>query len=556
MRGLTLPLILLSALTFLVGLGRGPISDADEAFYAESAREMVASGDLLTPHYNFEPRFQKPVLYYWLTAATFAVTGPGEAAARFWAALSAIGLVLITAACARRWFDDGVALLAGAIVATTFGYYSVGRMALPDLPLTFFITLAIWAGWLVTLEQDRFHARWVMLAGAALGLAFLTKGPVGVIIPVLVVVPVALIERRSLNVGVRDVLVALVVFAAIGLPWYGAMWLRHGTPYLEGFFLGDNLERFATDRFNERRAWWYYVPVLMGGMLPWTPLALHLERTGGWRFLTRRRDIGTLELRLLLWAALPLLFYALSVGQQPRYILPVLPPLAILLAVSVLERTRDWRSLDGARVFVRRSPTVALGGVLAGLLLIVLALLLWRAWPLLIHVHDVYTMAAAITIGLAGAGVAGVGLSGGWRQTPIALTLAAAVTFPALQFGALSASGQGPVEQAARIVTASRTAGELIGTHQVFVRNLVFYTHERTVDLITDEQLASFLNQDAPVIAVARADAIARFEQTTGRSLKHLAEIPYFNEAGIRLRTLIWPDPEHDIERVLVVTNR
>jgi len=554
-RGLTLPLVLLAALTFLVGLGRGPLTDADESFYAESAREMVESGDIVTPYFNYEPRFQKPILYYWLTAATYAVTGPGEAPARLWAALAGLGLVLVTAACARRWFDEGIALLAGAITATSFGYFALARMALPDLPLTFFITLAIWAGWVATLEQERQHTRWVLLSAAAMALAFLTKGPVGVLIPVLVVAPVVLMERRSLNLGGRDVLLGLLIFAVVALPWYVVMWMRHGTPYLEGFFLGDNLERFATDRFNDPRPWWFYLPVLLGGLLPWAPLTL-VWLGPFWRFLTRRQDIGTLDLRLLLWALLPLLFYSLSVGKQPRYILPVLPPLAILLAASLLERTRDWRSLDGARVFVRRSPTVALGGVLAGGLLVALAALLWRAAPLLINVHEVYTVAAALTAGLAGVAVIAVGLSSRWRRTPAALTLAAAVTFPALQYGALSASGEGTVEQVARVVAAARTGQEPVGTHQVFVRNLVFYARVPTVDLVTDEQFAAFLGQQTRVIAVATADAVARVERASGHPVTRLAEFPYFNEAGIRLRTLLWPDPASDIDRVLVVTNR
>src|SRR5918993_3370300 len=128
---ITLPLLLLAALTFFTGLGRGAITDSDEAFYAESAREMVASGDWLTPHYNYEPRFQKPVLYYWLTSATYLVTGPSELGARLWAAIAGLGLVLVTAAAGRRWYDETTGLLAGAIVATSFGYFSIGRMALP-----------------------------------------------------------------------------------------------------------------------------------------------------------------------------------------------------------------------------------------------------------------------------------------------------------------------------------------------------------------------------------------------------------------------------------------
>ena len=102
---ITVPLLLLAALTFFAGLGRGAITDSDEAFYAESAREMVASGDWITPYYNYEPRFQKPVLYYWLTRPPICA-GPTEFGARLWAAMAGLGLVLVTAACGRRWYDE------------------------------------------------------------------------------------------------------------------------------------------------------------------------------------------------------------------------------------------------------------------------------------------------------------------------------------------------------------------------------------------------------------------------------------------------------------------
>jgi 4-amino-4-deoxy-L-arabinose transferase-like glycosyltransferase len=555
-RGLTLPLLLLASLTFLVGLGRGAITDADEAFYAEAAREMVESGDLITPFYNYEPRFQKPILYYWLTAATYGATGgPSEAGARLWAALSGLGLVLVTAACARRWLDDGVALLAGAIVATSFGYFSIGRMALPDLPLTLFITAAIWAGWVAMLERGRHQRRWVLLSAVALALGFLTKGPVGVVIPVLVLVPVVLMERRTLNLRLSDLVAGAIAFAVLALPWYAVMWVRHGDPYLEGFFLGDNLERFATARFNDPRPWWFYLPVVLGGLLPWTPLMLVWVHPV-WRFLTRRKDIGTIDLRLVLWAILPLVFYSLSVGKQPRYVLPVLPPLAILLAASILERTRDWRSLDGARVRLRRPLAVTMGAVGAGGLLVVLAVLLWRAQTLLINVAPSFTMAAAVVIALAGLAVVVVGVSGAWRQTPAVLALAAAVTFPALQYGALSGTGEDTVQQVARAVASARTAHEEVGTYDVFVRNLVFYTRFRTMDLIGDDQLSAFLASPNRVLVVAPAEAVDRMERDLKIPLRRLAEFPYFNEAGIRLRTLLQPDLSRDITRVVLISNR
>jgi 4-amino-4-deoxy-L-arabinose transferase-like glycosyltransferase len=554
-RGLTLPLVLLAALAFLVGSGRGAITDSDEAFYAEAAREMVASGDWITPTFNGEPRFQKPILYYWLTAGTYLVTGPTEAAARLWAGLSGVGLVLLTAACARRWFDDGTALLAGAIVATSFGYYSIGRLALPDLPLTFCITLAIWAALVAILDQRQNARPWVLLSAFALALGFLMKGPVGLIIPALVVVPVALVERRSLNLRLADLLLGVLLFAVVALPWYTVMYARHGSAYLESFFVGDNLERFATDRFNDPRAWWFYLPVVLGGLLPWTPFALTWARPVR-DFLLRRRDIGTLELRLLLWAVLPLVFYSFSVGKQPRYILPVLPPLAMLLAASIIERTRDWRSLDGARVRPRRPLSMTLGTIGSGGLLLVLGVLVWRAKPLLIHVAPILTSVSAIVIAVAGLSVLVVGLSAQWRMVPAVLAVAAAVSFPALQFGAISGSGDDTVQQVARQVVAAREGSEPVATFLVFVRNLGFYTHVPTFDLINHDQFTDFMKQPERVIVVAPAAAVDRLENERHVAVRRLAEVRYFNTAALRVRTLLSPDPERDITSVVVVTNK
>jgi 4-amino-4-deoxy-L-arabinose transferase-like glycosyltransferase len=236
---------------------------------------MVASGDWITPYYNYEPRFQKPILYYWLTSATYFVTGASETGARLWAALAGVGLVLVTAAAGRRWYDETTGILAGAIVATNFGYFSIGRMALPDLPLTFCITMAIWAALVSTLEQERNPRKFVILAALGLGLGFLVKGPVGVIIPLIVIVPVLMIERRSIGLNPADIVLGFIVFIAVAMPWYLVMWMRHGNEYLRGFFVGDNFERFATDRFNDPRPWWFYLPVVAGGLLPWPPRRRH-----------------------------------------------------------------------------------------------------------------------------------------------------------------------------------------------------------------------------------------------------------------------------------------
>lgn len=546
---------MLAAITFFVGLGRGAITDADEAFYAESAREMVASGDWITPHYNYEPRLQKPVLFYWLAAATYAVAGEGEMAARLWAAMAGLGLVLVTAACGRRWYDESTGLLAGAMVATSFGYFSIGRMALPDLPLAFFTTLAIWAGLVAMLEEERRPRKWVVFAAIGLALGLLTKGPVGFIIPALVVFPIFLIERRRLALSPGDLAMGLVVLAAVAAPWYLVMWMRHGTEYLQGFFLGDNLERFATSRFNDPRPWWFYVPVLAGGLLPWTPLTL--VWAGPFvQFLRRRRDVSAIDVRLLLWAALPLAFYTLSVGKQPRYILPVLPPLAILLASSIVERTQEWRGLDGTRSRPPRAVTVVAGSLLCGLFLLLMGGLLFRLQPLLINVAPLYTQGAAVVIAACGLLVIATTVSRGWRLAPVAVAAAGALTFVSLQFGGLSSGGDDTVKQMAQLVQRARTGSEEVGTYGVFVRNLVFYTGVKTTDVITDEQAQQFLAQPGRALIVAPAGALDRLERERGVKVTRIAELPYFNEAGVRMRTLLWPDPQRDLTRVVLAANR
>ena len=121
----------------MLGLGRQAITDADEAYYAEAAREMVASGDWLTPHFNFVDRWQKPVLYYWAAAATFVAAGTSEWGARGFSAMSGLALVLLTYRIGRRLLTRDAAWIGAAITATCYGYFAMARLALPDLPLAF-----------------------------------------------------------------------------------------------------------------------------------------------------------------------------------------------------------------------------------------------------------------------------------------------------------------------------------------------------------------------------------------------------------------------------------
>lgn len=539
MRRPALALILVACLSFFLGLGYPAISDSDEGFYAEAAREMVDSGDWLTPRFNYQDRWQKPVLYYWLTAAAYLVVGPTEWAARWWSAFSGLGLVLLTWAAARRMLArDEAAWLAGAIVATCYGYFAMARFALPDLPLTFCITLAIWAG---------FEKRWGLL-GVAAGLGFLMKGPVALVVPGLVLVPIWWRERDVAPVRVRGLLIAALVGAAIGLPWYGAMTLEHGVPYLQSFFIGDNLERFATDRFNEPRALWFYVPIVVGGMFPWSIYFVTLPWRSVVAVARRQRRLTGVEWRLLAWAFLPLLFFTVSIGKQPRYILPVLPPLAILLARSIADRARRDRRTPTSGLVGATWVTAAVYGVLA--------VLLYRAQALFVSAHWVATFAAIALILGAGVSLAWVSATERWRLLPAAATASALTVLLSVQFGALAGIRPEPVEQMAALVSAHRSHDMPVGTYQVFVRNLGFYLRSAQRDLYDESVALDFLRSEEPVLLVVRAIDLPRLESISGLTTRRLGQVRYLNTSNIRLRALLAPIPAQDVETVLLVSNR
>jgi 4-amino-4-deoxy-L-arabinose transferase-like glycosyltransferase len=532
-----LPLLLIALLTFFVGLGRQAITDSDEAFYAEAAREMVETGDWLTPHFNYADRWQKPVLYYWLTAAAYLITGPTEFGARLWSALSGVGLVLLTFwAAVRITRRVDAAWLAGAITATCYGYFAMARAALPDLPLTFFITLGIWTA----LER-----RWA-LAGFAAGLGFLMKGPVALVIPGLVLLQIWWREGTLRTLRVRDLAVAALVFAAVGLPWYAVMWIEHGPVYFESFFIGDNFERFATDRFNEPRALWFYIPVVIGGMIPWTAYLVVLPARSLRDAIARTRRLTSDEWRLLLWAFVPLLFYTISIGKQPRYILPVLPPLAILLGASIAKRVASGVS--------RKDLSIATWMTAA--LYAMLAVLLVRARLLFVTAYEPVLWLGVAAIGSSALVLAWLAATGRWTRLPVALTGCAIVLLLSIQFGSLAGRRPEPVEEMATLIRAHRTGNEPVGAYQVFVRNLVFYTRFKQVELFDVHRALAFMKSRDRVLLVVGMDDLTRLQTIGGIAMKPLGAVEYLDPAGIRLRTLLWPTPAQDLEIVFLVANR
>jgi 4-amino-4-deoxy-L-arabinose transferase-like glycosyltransferase len=529
----------LSVLTFLVGIGRPAIQDADEAFYAESGREMVASGDWITPHFNGDPRTNKPILFYWLVALDDEVAGVSETGARLWSAVAGVGLALLTGAIARRWLGPGPDLVAGGIVATSLGLTRLARSALPDVPLAFFVTIAIWAGTEVFGREaaPAERRRWLWLAAIAIALGFLTKGPVVIAVPAVVLGPIVLVERWRRRghqpgwpVSWLDLTVAAVIVIVIVAPWFALATDANGWRFLRDFFVGENVDRFLTDRFNPAQPLWYYAPVVVGGLLPWSPFLLLLVEP--LVKAVRRRAMSAEATRLALWAVGPVAFFTASAGKQPRYIVPCLVPIAVLVARDI------WRRASAAR-----DRLLVTAGVLAGLTLTALAALAYRLAPVFRAANPGWTPAGPLLIALSGVGVVVVAAGARGRARAIAWIALAAVAAIAVEATVFWPTRPEPVERVAAWIDRE-APGATVSACGAFTRNLGYYAHVKTVVVDTDVDLPRCAEAPEASLAVLDDETLTALERREHRTFVRLLTVPYLDTARVRVGDLVRrPDP-------------
>jgi 4-amino-4-deoxy-L-arabinose transferase-like glycosyltransferase len=325
-------LLLGAALLLLPALGAAPLERA-EVYFVDAARAMVESGDYLVPHYRGQPFFDKPPLTYWLVAAAFHPLGFTTAAARMVPAVAALAALMATLWLGRLLLGREAALLGALALATTGAFMAFGRLAMSDMLLTLWSTLAMALAVKAFAEGRAWP--WVPLLGAVLGLGFLTKGPVAVLLPGLGVIALwwpRRHERLPLTAGTA--LAAAAAFAVVGLTWFAVIGARLGAEPLRYFFLRENLQRFAADTYDAGRAPWYYFVTYLAEGLPWSlllPVAAWSMLRGG-----ERRSATSRGAALLLgWALLMALPLSLSRGKIDYYLLPLYPPLALVVGAHL-----------------------------------------------------------------------------------------------------------------------------------------------------------------------------------------------------------------------------
>lgn len=316
----------------------------DEGRYAEIPREMVATGDWLTPRLNGIKYFEKPALQYWATAAAFTLFGEHHWTARLWSALTGFLGVLATWFAARRLWGEGAAQSAAGVLGGSLFYGLIGHVNTLDMGVSYFLSAAVFA--FVLAQRDfvtpRENRNYMLGAWLALALALLSKGLIGLLLPAATLVLYSLWQRDFSLWRRLHLFSGLSLLIVVAAPWFVAVSAAN-PEFAHFFFIHEHFERFLTKVHGRYQPMWYFAPILLAGMLPWlvgffSTLWRAGRRDPAVRFQPRRF--------LLVWVAVVFCFFSLSDSKLASYILPLFPALAALIGWHFAEIVRrDPRAL-------------------------------------------------------------------------------------------------------------------------------------------------------------------------------------------------------------------
>jgi 4-amino-4-deoxy-L-arabinose transferase-like glycosyltransferase len=469
-------------------LGAFPLLDADEGRNAEVGREMAATNDYVMPRLDGLPYLDKPVVYFAAEAAVMELVGPTEFAARLPAYLFTLATAAVVFFFARRAWGGDTPWIAAIVFLSMPLTIAFARTVIFDSALTFFCVLALAAFYFAIEEAKR---RWSVLAWAAMGLAMITKGPVTFVLVLFVVVPYAW-KRKALRVVFP--IVGIVIFAAIIAPWVWGV-SRVVPEFLNYVLVTETAARMATKALKRTGPPWYFIPYLFAGALPWSIVAIF-----NWRSLKKRENA---MLFLLLAIAIPFVFFSLNQSKRPQYILPLMAPLALVIA-------RVWGEL--------RTRTTAMVIAILGVLLLVAPLFLRHA-----KLKPEIAAAApgtAIALGIAFAAGGIVALLSKRRDLTLAALSLPMIAIPLLtqplMLGiAERRSAKSFVEELRPRLTAQT---QVIGV-EAFTGSLAFYL-QRPITVVTED--ASELTSNY---------LIRRYEKFTRDPASPLKPLPYFERS-------------------------
>lgn len=314
----------------------------DEGRYAEIPREMVVSGDWVTPRLNDLKYFEKPPLQYWATATAYTVFGEHQWTTRLWAALTGFAGLFLVWFAGVRLFGREAAAYATLLLASSLLYEMMAHINTLDMGVTFFITLGILSLLLAQSQTEvKKQRNWMLLAWTGMALAVLSKGLMGIILPGTAVFIYCLVQRDFSVLKRMHWLPGIALFLLITAPWFYLV-MKANPEFFGRFFIYEHYTRFTTKDLGRYQPWYYFVPILLAGALPWTVLMFDS--------LFRAPAVPARAFNpsrfLLIWAVFIYVFFSISGSKLPSYLLPMFPALVLLMGqrlAQIRERVLFWQ---------------------------------------------------------------------------------------------------------------------------------------------------------------------------------------------------------------------
>ncbi len=538
-------LVALFAIVWLYVLGIRTLVPPDEGRYAEMAREMWASGDWITTRLNGIKYFEKPPLQTWMNALTFTVFGLGEWQARLWTGLCGLGGVLFTGYAGNRVFGARAGFYAALALGSSLFWVACGQIDSLDMSLSAMMTIAL--GALLIAQRDGAtpaeQRNWMLVCWAGMALAVLAKGLIGLVLPGAVLVLYSALAR-DLAIWKRLHLVkGLLLFFAIATPWFVLVALRNPEqPHF--FFIHEHFERFFLKEHHREGAWYYFLMLLVPGIMPWLGVLPQALLQGA----RRAEGVFQPKLMLLIWFVFITFFFSYSSSKLPGYILPVYPALALLIA-TYLEGASRLNRLIAAGLLI----LLGVAGLIAVPQMAQMAVR-HTAERAMIEAHQPWVLTAAI-IATAGGALAMLHARQLRRDLTV-LTLAIA-GFCAVQLILIGFEPYGKMRAGKELALKIRpelkadTPIYSVGTYE---QSMTFYLG-RTVTLVDYWDEFTFGLQQQPELSIPKVDGfIAQWNQHTAQQVKALAIVSNDAYAQLKARGLTMRVVAEDTRR-LVITN-
>jgi 4-amino-4-deoxy-L-arabinose transferase-like glycosyltransferase len=495
-------LLALCGVLYFAGLSVRHIWDIDEGMHAAIAQTMVISGDWVTPTFNNAAFLDKPILFNWLNAIAFSLFGFSEFAARLPAAIAGLACVIFTYLFGRRIFDARTGLLAGVILATSLEMMVLSRVVQYDIPFTLFTTAALYLfASAVIVERHRKH--YFLAFYVAVALAFLTKGPLAIVITGLAIGGYLLFAGRLALLREMHLPLGTIIFLIIVAPWMFLM--EQANPgYLDYFLVRQHLANFidGAGEYTPRHAepFYYYLPVLLAGFLPWS---LMLPQAIARGFRERRADGMTLF--LIIWLVAVFAFFSAATSKLSTYLMPIFPAAALLLG-------HYWsKYLDQPDARARRGILIGTGSMFVILALFTVYAVVEKPWTYWDYRSGIVWNDFEIAISLLTA-LFGLAFLLTWLRRNLSAFVALSAISPIFLFYVLFAMVPGVnaykgTRQLALELDTRLPPGENFRFYGRLLDSAMFYAGRDGVRLKTTEDLQAYLASDERMYVLVRTRA-------------------------------------------------